>query len=130
MHLASVSRRQSQPCRPHRTGRAALAVAMACLMLLSSVGGGPGHAPAAAPNDRIADAIGTGVPDLLLVDTRGATTETGEPVPSCAPPGNAPIRSTVWYTIVAHGTSLRVSTAGSGGTFRPLLALYQPDAFT
>jgi hypothetical protein len=68
------------------------------------------------------------MPDLLLVDTRNATTEPGEPVPTCAPPGPMPMKQTVWYTMVAHGGTLRISTAGSGTSFRPILAVYQRDA--
>lgn len=104
---------------------AAVAVGLAFVIVL--VAAAPAQA-AVASNDRIADATTIGMPALVIANTIDATTELGEPVPTCAPPGVTPIRRTVWYKLRARGTVLRVTTAGSGTNFRPILAIYQRAA--
>jgi uncharacterized repeat protein (TIGR01451 family) len=108
--------------------RRAVTVAAILALLLVGTMGGPARAQTAPANDSVDAATTAGVPDLLVVDTSNATTATDEPVPSCAPPGTAPIRRTVWYTVTPPGAALRVSTAGDSTGFRPILALYQRDA--
>lgn len=111
-----------------RLGRGIGAAIALSLVLLVALPPTPASAQAVPPNDTIANAQATSAGDLLVVDTRGATTESGEPVPSCAPPGDPPIHRTVWYAVAAHGTTLRFSAFGRSTSFRPLLALYQRDA--
>jgi hypothetical protein len=114
----------------HRPGLAAVA---AVLTLVFGLTGGPVRpvAPARAQtqpsNDLIANPWPAGVPDLLMVDTRAATVEPGEPIPTCAPPGPSRITRTVWYTLEPTLPTVRVNTAGSGTSFLPILALYTRD---
>ena len=72
-------------------------------------------------NDDFANATTIpGVPFTDTVDTLGATTEVGEPVPSCAF-GGLPLTSSVWYaftpaesgSVTASATGLPVSTASA-----------------
>lgn len=79
------------------------------------------------PNDGPANAQSVGAPSLVVVDTTSATVDRGEPVPSCAPPGTAPIRRTVWYRVVTPETALPIAAVGTGSSFRPILALYSRD---
>jgi len=79
-------------------------------------------------NDRPANAQSVGAPNLVLVDTSGATVDRDEPVPSCAPPGTEPIRRTVWYRVVTSETALPIAAVGEGTSFRPILALYSRDS--
>ncbi|MCC6178898.1 MAG: DUF11 domain-containing protein [Chloroflexi bacterium] len=100
----------------------------ACLAILAALVTSSASAQTPAPaNDRLADAVLVGGPDLLVVDTHAATIDPDEPVPSCAPPGTSPIVRTVWYHVVARGPTLRVTTAGSGASFHPILAIYRQD---
>lgn len=104
------------------------AVTLIALTLMAALMATPAGAQTAPSNDLVSNATAAGVPDVLVVDTRSATVEADEPVPSCAPPGTAPIRRTVWYSVVPRGTVLRVSTSGSSTSYRPILALYTRDA--
>lgn len=106
--------------------RLALAGVFAVLMALAA-------SPVSAetpppPNDRLANAQLVGAPSLVVVDTSGATVDSGETVPSCAPPGTAPIRGTVWYRVVTAETALPIAAVGTGTSFRPILALYSRDS--
>jgi len=80
------------------------------------------------PNDQPANAQSVGAPSLVIVDTSGATVDRDEPVPSCAPPGTAPILRTVWYRVVTAQTVLPIAAVGRGTSFRPILALYSRDS--
>jgi hypothetical protein len=78
----------------------------------------PPGPPPPPPNDRFASAIALGVPGSATADTRGATTESGEPQPTCGAVGK-----TIWYTLTsATPRSVTITTAGS--TYDTILAVY------
>src|SRR5436190_11304457 len=106
--------------------RLALAGVLAVLVTLVA---SPVSAEAPPPaNDHMANAQSLGAPNLVIVDTSSATVDLGEPVPTCAPPGTAPIRRTVWYRVVTVETTLPIAAVGTGTSFRPILALYSRDS--
>ena len=89
------------------------------MMTLSSAG----PAAAAPANDNFADATAMALPYSASVDVTGATTETGEPFPTCSEwPAGAFAVNSVWlkYTAAADGT-LRASLLGDN---EPVLAVY------
>jgi hypothetical protein len=108
----------------------ALRLALAGLFaMLATLAASPVSAQTPPPaNDRPADAQAVGAPSLVIVDTSAATVDRDEPVPSCAPPGTAPIRRTVWYRVVTAETTLPMAAVVRGTSFRPILALYDRDA--
>jgi hypothetical protein len=72
----------------------------------------------APPNDRIASAISLSAPGSATADTRGATTESGEPRPTCGVAGK-----TVWYTLTPS-TSQSVTITTEGSSYDTILAVY------
>ncbi len=95
-------------------------IIMVLMMTLASVG----PAAAAPANDNFADATTiSALPYVADVDVTGATTETGEPFPTCSEqyPGAYAVNS-VWlkYTATADG-GLRASLLGNND---PVLAIY------
>ena len=113
-----------------RWKRLALRLALAGVFaVLAALAASPVNAQTPPPpNDRPANAQSVGAPSLVMVDTSGATVDRDEPVPSCAPPGTAPIRRTVWYRVVTPETALPIAAVGRGTSFRPILALYSRDS--
>lgn len=92
------------------------------VLVLALIGAGSAFAappPQGPPNDNFAGAIAvTGSPFVHKTATSAATTEQGEPQPSCGPTGR-----TVWYSLSVSGlTDVRAHTAGS--TFDTVVALY------
>lgn len=83
-----------------------------------------GIGPPATPtptraNDSFSSAIVVGIPGTASADTRAATTESGEPTPTCGIVGK-----TVWYRLKSPTTSsVTISTQGS--TFDTIVAVYQ-----
>lgn len=91
-------------------------------MVMSTV---PSAAMAAVPtNDDFAGAtVVAGLPYSDSVSVGDATTETGEPVETCAPFGN-----TVWYAVtLASASEVRVDTAGSN--YDTTLAVWGGSSF-
>lgn len=82
--------------------------------------------PPPPPNDDFADAeVVSSVPFSDSETTTSATTETGEPVPRCAP---GEIASTVWYSFTPEEDELFVvDTAGSN--FTTVTAIWTESAF-
>jgi hypothetical protein len=78
------------------------------------------------PNDNFADA--TVIPPLPFedaVDTAAATTEPGEPVPSCA---STPDGKSVWYAFTPSKSGL--VSANAGDLFSTMVAAYTGDSLT
>ena len=74
--------------------------------------------PPEPPNDAFASAQTLTVADTATADTRGATTQTGEPQPTCGPVGK-----TVWYRLTAsRSESVTITTEKS--TYDTVLAVY------
>ena len=104
----------------------ALAVLASVVALLGGGTASTGPAFAQPANDDFADAVPLTSADLPFVNepmgmsTVGATTEVGEPQPSCAPAG-----STVWYRFTASADGDVVAdTLGGIGPFDTVLAAY------
>lgn len=97
-----------------------LALVAVASLVLSGLALAPAFGAAPPANDAFADATPVpGIPFNDSVDIGGATTEPGEPAPTCAPIGH-----TAWYRFVAaESGELSASTRGSG--FDTVLAVYE-----
>jgi hypothetical protein len=87
------------------------------------------ESPLAPPNDDFVDAtVIPGLPFSTYVDTGSATTETGEPNPSCA---YGPIGKTVWYRFTPTQTgSVTVNVSTSEMPWNPITAVYTGSGLT
>ncbi|HMK10952.1 MAG TPA: PKD domain-containing protein [Acidimicrobiales bacterium] len=81
-------------------------------------------APPPPSNDDFANAAGITLPDLSLVDTTAASTQTGEPSPACAFDPTA----TVWYSFTPS-TSETV-TMGTQSFFSSFAAIYSGSSLS
>src|SRR5687768_2516144 len=80
---------------------------------------------AAETNDLFRDAAPLLVPGMVRGTTASATAETGEPAPSCLPPGYAGLGKTLWYRLSGATSGTVSALIGETGGFLPVLALYQ-----
>jgi len=99
----------------------AAVVAVAAVLLAAPAGATPG-------NDDFASAADiTTLPFNDTVNTTGATTESGEPTPSCI--GGAALGATVWYEFTVPGAVDRSLAAGdfrttTGSEYDATIAVY------